>query len=123
VGWNGRKKKQGKIQKRTPVVIIELGSEEEDEEREDDELEGLLDPELSLPPSTGQQEEEERPTSSAEQDDEEYKIELQREELTGGRAVPAYLLKTTSSGQLVQPEELALGSQLQAEPTRYSILL
>jgi hypothetical protein len=109
--------KQGKIQKRTPVVIIELGSEEEVEEQEDDELEGLFDPELSLPPSTGQQEEEEKPTSSAEEDDEEYKIELQREELTDGRAVPAYLLKTTSSGQLVQPEELALGGQLQAEPT------
>ena len=36
-----------------------------------------------------------------EDNDKEYKIELRRERLTNGKAVPAYLLKITSSGELV----------------------
>jgi hypothetical protein len=59
--------------------------------------------------------EEEVEDTKEEDNDEEYEIELRRERLMNGRAVPAYLLKITSSGELVQPKELAAGNQLQLE--------
>jgi hypothetical protein len=36
-----------------------------------------------------------------EDNDKEYEIELRKERLTNGRAVPTYLLKITSSSELV----------------------